>query len=433
MVAKRKGSPETGGRNQKRRLSISRASGTSSPPLEEKKGKDETERDADGDVKMGSASNVPLEPLACGVCTKKLDTKRQDASECYIACQWPSCRSGVAHRSCLKPYEISNNVWYCGTCKKNYGANAKCQLTNDEIKERLFKLESTFLRWFRQSKSFCNDSMASEVTELINRPRRMRFRKDLVKTIVLPSDYPVPQLRGAKGVASLVRIQKHTVVAVYEGRMCIDNHSMKSVLLSEKNHKVVEFAESDGTEIYVLDGAHDGNGIAENINDFRMDVKLSDKSQQNKERAANCGFVQFWIRRGGTDMPEIAVITTVDVNAGTELLLDYGKNYWKDMHDIQAASAAAVAAASSSDLVPCALPNGIPLKIKYPTNIICKECKNKLEQCICFCSVCLCATKWYKMTFRLPNNKKVCHWTPQCAIKANPLAKELLSRAFPLH
>jgi hypothetical protein len=279
-----------------------------------------------------------------------------------MACQWYEC-TAVAHISCIYPsssaaaaaaatlsYDISaakRNMWYCPDC-----ANTATFIDIAREKHLICKHpsapdssnEPVDVEWFdtpASSKSAPKDTpkrrnnnieFSSLVLELMKRAPSQKFRADLIESHVLGDDYIVPEMKGQKGIFAKVDIPPQTIIAIYEGRLR-KNNTPKELLIPISNTKLLDVPKTEfGT--FTIDASQlYGNEIADNINDYRLDVK-NRSSRINNTRSPNVAFDFFWYSNPmGSIHPEAVVKTIREIKKGQELLLDYTDQYWEHVNN----------------------------------------------------------------------------------------------------
>ena len=125
-------------------------------------------------------------------------------------------------------------------------------------------------------------------------PKR-RVRYDLIEAVRLPDTHIPAGLRGCGGVVAKADIPAGTAVAIYEGRIMRRN-SAKGWLITDDKSRImgVNATKKSSNEremkqlvpdrrrgLFDINAADDGNGVADTINDFRMDVKNLDSPKND--------------------------------------------------------------------------------------------------------------------------------------------------------
>lgn len=135
--------------------------------------------------------------------------------------------------------------------------------------------------------------------------------------IIETRDSKIPN--GGKGVFATQFIPKGTKICRYKGRIVSRNQYMN--LIRREQDRGFEVATDN-----IIIGSNIGSNINDNVILGKYDLEGTKKVFDDKslfrfaDTTLNCDFV----RRDG----KLFIYSTTDINAGDELYVDYGFNYW---------------------------------------------------------------------------------------------------------
>jgi len=228
-------------------------------------------------------------------------------------------------------------------------------------------------------------------------------------------------------------------------------NTAKSHLLPQQSSKLLDVVTKDqGTYIINAESPY-GNSVAEHINDFRFDiVDLNSEANTNSKRQANVVFRFFWFRPAQDNVHcwvvQAAIVTTHDIKAGSEILTDYGRDFWEAKKELALQQEHQQLQQNKMKEKICCLQSGVPVKVsRRPPASACAVCRKRRHKdddlcrcncslcnlddtlCRCKCSVCQNPMQWFWVEFRASGRATGC-WAPLCAITANPTAQKLLHK-----
>lgn len=266
----------------------------------------------------------------CAVCKEAGDQEQQVTSSggesrdlTMLFCDRHDC-DAAAHVSCAGLaglYGTSGALWYCGSCVVRYG-RAPAVLDCGAEKLEMMGLKPSVrlahqLRWFDHTLEILPktarylDQATNQTLALMNRPAKQRYNLNLVECVQMPHTYPIVPLRGQLGLKAVSDLVCGDVVSIYEGRV-LRHDSLKADQIPQNSTKVMylqpgrnEKGEPCGPAYAINASKEYGNGVAENINDFRVDV-ANLRSPANRLRTANVKFCGFWYGSEKRRVPEIA-------------------------------------------------------------------------------------------------------------------------------